>query len=282
MDIKLIALDLDGTLLDSKKNLSARNKEIIVECLKRGIHVVPNTGRTVIGIPGEILSIPGIRYAITTNGAVIIDLQEDHIIDSRKLTTQKALELLILADQQQAMYDCYIEGRGVSESKFLDHLDRYRISPELKDLVQKTRDLVPSILEYVKSYEGQIEKVNMFFADESERLEMRKKLAEVSDIIVSSSMPNNLEINAVGATKGEGILRLAEYLGLKPEQTMAFGDGENDFNMIQMAGCGVAMDNGDPELKKYADYITTSNDQDGVAEAIEKLVFDKMSEDLSR
>lgn len=281
MDIKLIALDLDGTLLDSKKNLSARNKEIIVECLKRGIYIVPNTGRTVIGIPGEILSIPGIRYAITTNGAVILDLQEDHVIDSRKLTTQKALELLLLADQQQAMYDCYIEGRGVSESKFLDHLDRYRISPELKDLVQKTRDLVPSILEYVKSYEGQIEKVNMFFADESERLEMRKKLAEVSDIIVSSSMPNNLEINAVGATKGEGILRLAEYLGLKPEQTMAFGDGENDFNMIQMAGCGVVMDNGDPELKKYADYITTSNDQDGVAEAIEKLVFDKISEDLS-
>lgn len=281
MDIKLIALDLDGTLLDSKKNLSARNKEIIVECLKRGIYIVPNTGRTVIGIPGEILSIPGIRYAITTNGAVILDLQEDHVIDSRKLTIQKALELLLLADQQQAMYDCYIEGRGVSESKFLDHLDRYRISPELKDLVQKTRDLVPSILEYVKSYEGQIEKVNMFFADESERLEMRKKLAEVSDIIVSSSMPNNLEINAVGATKGEGILRLAEYLGLKPEQTMAFGDGENDFNMIQMAGCGVVMDNGDPELKKYADYITTSNDQDGVAEAIEKLVFDKISEDLS-
>lgn len=281
MDIKLIALDLDGTLLDSKKNLSARNKEIIVECLKRGIYIVPNTGRTVIGIPGEILSIPGIRYAITTNGAVILDLQEDHVIDSRKLTTQKALELLLLADQQQAMYDCYIEGRGVSESKFLDHLDKYRISPELKDLVQKTRDLVPSILEYVKSYEGQIEKVNMFFADESERLEMRKKLAEVSDIIVSSSMPNNLEINAVGATKGEGILRLAEYLGLKPEQTMAFGDGENDFNMIQMAGCGVVMDNGDPELKKYADYITTSNDQDGVAEAIEKLVFDKISEDLS-
>lgn len=273
MEIKLIALDLDGTLLDSKKRLSERNRNILAQCLERGIHVVPTTGRTVDGIPDVVKSIPGVRYAITTNGAVIKDIIEDRLIDSRKLTVEKTLEILELAERYHVMYDCYIEGRGISEPRFLDNLGLYHISPGIQELVRTTRDSVPSILDYVRNYKGDIEKANMFFAEESERVNMRGELAHISDIIVSSSMPNNLEINAPDATKGQGILRLAAYLGLKREETMAFGDGENDFNMIELAGCGVVMENGDAELKKLADYITCSNDDDGVAAAIEKLVF---------
>lgn len=276
MDIKLIALDLDGTLLNSHKKLSERSNRILMECLEHGIYIVPATGRNVDGIPGEIISIPGIRYAITTNGAVIKDLLEDKVIDSQRLTVEKTLELLELAEGSQVMYDCYIEGRGISEPRFLDHLVQYNITSEIQELIRKTRDTVPDIIEYVRSYKGKVDKTNMFFAAEPERTEMRKKLAGVSDIIVSSSMPNNLEINAVGATKGEGILWLAKHLGLRQEQTMAFGDGENDFNMIQLAGCGVVMENGEPGLKALADFITCSNDEDGVAAAIERLVFKRI------
>lgn len=273
MEIKLIALDLDGTLLNSRKQLSERNRNILTECLERGIHIVPTTGRTVDGIPGEIKSIPGIRYAITTNGAVIKDIREDRLIDSRTMTAEKTLEILTLATRYNIMYDCYIEGRGITEARFLDNLTQYCISPEVEELVRTTRDLVPNILDYVRNYEGDIEKANMFFAEETDRIKMRRELAGISDIIVSSSMPNNLEINAQDATKGQGILRLADYLGLQQEDTMAFGDGENDFNMIELAGCGVVMENGEAGLKKLADYITCSNDDDGVAAAIEKLVF---------
>jgi len=115
--------------------------------------------------------------------------------------------------------------------------------------------------------------VNFFFSDMDERAEIRAILEKRPDILVSSSVENNLEINALGAAKGEGLLRLAAILGLKQEETMACGDGDNDLSMIRMAGIGVAMSNGELALKAIADYVTTSNDESGVARAIEKLVL---------
>ena len=91
--------------------------------------------------------------------------------------------------------------------------------------------------------------------------------------LISSSFSNNLEINALGATKGEAIARLAAHLGLDRGQTMGFGDGGNDMTMMTMAGIGVAMENAVEELKEQADYITLSNDEDGVAAALEHFLW---------
>ena len=100
-----------------------------------------------------------------------------------------------------------------------------------------------------------------------------KILKQRDDILVSTSLYNNLEINGPGASKGEGLLHLASMLGIRREETMAFGDGNNDASMIRDAGIGVVMENGDPDLKGIADYITATNDESGVAQAIEKLVL---------
>ena len=118
-----------------------------------------------------------------------------------------------------------------------------------------------------------VDKVNLLFSDLDEREEIRTLLKQRTDVIVSSSLYNNLEINAIGAEKGEALLRLASILGLSREETMACGDGDNDFSMIRLAGTGVAMENGEESLKAIADYITGSNDEAGVAQAIEKLVL---------
>lgn len=271
--IKLIALDLDGTLLNSEKELSPANEKALRDCIAKGIYIVPATGRTVDGIPNMILDIPGVRYAITANGAMVEDLFQKKVIDHRLLTCQQALEILHYAESCKAMYDPYIERRGISEARFMDHLDDYGLSPQIQQLVRRTRDTVPNIIEHVKTQNKPVEKINLFFGDEGERQRVRKELEKRNDIVVSSSLYNNLEINAVGATKGDGILRLASYLNLKPEETMAFGDGGNDYSMIQKAGIGVAMGNGEPGLKEIADYVTLTNDEDGVAAAIEKLVL---------
>ena len=102
---------------------------------------------------------------------------------------------------------------------------------------------------------------------------MREVLAKEPDILVSSSLPNNLEINAAGADKGSALLRLAEHLGIRKEETMAFGDGENDISMIRLAGFGVAMENGEESVKAMADYVTVTNNEAGVAAAIRKFVL---------
>ena len=96
MDIRLIALDLDGTLLDSQKRLSSRNRQALTECLERGIHIVPTTGRTVSGIPSVVRELPGVRYAITTNGAVVEDMKEDLTLSECTIPWELALKLSLI------------------------------------------------------------------------------------------------------------------------------------------------------------------------------------------
>lgn len=273
MNIKLIAVDLDGTLLDSKKRLSGTNRQALALCAQKGIWIVPCTGRTVSGIPEEIKTIPGVRYAITTNGAVIEDMEEKNVIDTRMLSRELALELLRFVDQYRVMYDPYIDRRGITEPRFFEHLPEYGLTQELQEMVRQTRDVYPNIIEYVEKNNKPVEKINLFFPDMEERARLRAELEKRTDILVTSSLPNNLEINSPDATKGDALARLAAHLGLKREETMAFGDGENDFSIIQEAGIGVAMKNGKEELLAAADYITDTNDEDGVASAIHRLVF---------
>lgn len=273
MGIKLVALDLDGTLLDSKKHLSARNRRALEACVEKGIYVVPATGRTVLGIPEELKAMPGIRYAITLNGGVLIDMAKNRVIDQRKLDCQATLEILEVVSGFHVMYDAYIEGVGISESRFYDHLDEYNIPEEIQKLVRITRMVVPNIEDHIRQSDVPVEKINLYCSSLKDRETIRTLLAERNDIIISSSLENNLEINALGATKGQGIRRLADHLGLGIEETMACGDGENDLTMIQMAGIGVAMANGEEALKTLADYVTATNDEDGVAQAIERFAL---------
>ncbi len=273
MNIKLIALDLDGTLLNSKKEISQRNFQVLNRCCQNGIWVVPCTGRSVSGIPQEMIGIPGVRYAITTNGAVIVDMTQKKIIGTCLLPCEQALELLRFVDSYDVMYDPYINGRGITEARFYENLTEYGLSLELQELVRRTRDVHPNILEFVENNGKPVEKINLYFSNMEERAKLRAELEKRADILVTSSLPNNLEINAHGATKGAALLRLASHLGLESGQTMAFGDGENDFSMIQAAGIGVAMKNGREELIAAADYITDTNDEDGVAAAIDKFVL---------
>ncbi len=275
MTIKLIATDLDGTFVNDQKQLLEENIRAFAECAERGIQIVPATGRTIYGIPDEIKNLPGVRYAITTNGASVMDLASGEMISSCRMSNELAIRVMELArdSEDDIMYDAYVDGIGYARQDFYDNLLHYIPNPEMIDLVRKTRKPVPDNIEYVRSCGAVVEKINMFFVDMEARARMRGQLAEIPGIVVSSALPNNLEINAVGADKGGALLRLAELLGIKREETMAFGDGENDISMIRQAGFGVAMENGEESVKAVADHITVTNNEAGVAAAIQKFVL---------
>lgn len=273
MDIRLIALDLDGTLLDTRKCLSPRNYEALQACMQRGIEIVPCTGRIWQGVPDFIREMPGIHYAITINGAVVENVQTGEILDQRKFPVETALEILELARSFRTMYDAYAGGQAFGEARFMDHMEEYGIPVQLQSMVRSTRQVVPDVIAHVRQLNQPVEKINYFFGDMEERMRAKRELEKRNDLVLSASYPHNLEINTPGATKGEALNRLAEYLGLSREQIMGFGDGENDVTMMTMSGFGVAMSNGMDAVKQVADYITTSNDEDGVAAAIEKYVL---------
>ncbi len=272
-NIRLIALDLDGTLLNEEKHISEENRRALRECIEQGIYIVPTTGRTLEGIPEEVKGIPGVRYAITVNGGKIMDKTENRVIDSRILEPEQALAVIDIVRNYPVMYDAYINGRGVCEQRFLDHLEEYGITGAGKNFIKSMRDAYPSIRDHIEESGEQVEKLNIFFRDLSCREEIREKVNALGFTVVSSSMYNNLEVNAKGATKGDGILRLAACLGISPDETMAFGDGENDISMIEKAGMGVAMGNAGAFLKERADYVTRTNDENGVAWAIDRFVL---------
>lgn len=275
MEIKLIATDMDGTFLDDGKNIPRENWDALLACAAAGIEIVPATGRTVQGIPEEIKSLPGVRYVIATNGALVADLKENRVIDTCRLPVDLAVRVMNMARScpDEVMYDAYIDGRGYTTEQFMEDLDHYVDSAGIRALIKKTRCVVADNISYVTEQNQEVDKINMFFTDMEAKKRMRKALESVPGILVCSSLPNNLEINAAGADKGGALLRLAEYLGIRREETMAFGDGENDRSMMELAGVGVAMANGEESVKAAADYVTTTNNEAGVAAAIRQFVL---------
>ncbi len=268
MDIRLIALDLDGTLLNQEKELSPRNQEALERCIQLGIHIVPATGRPALGLPGVIRNMPGVRYGILTNGARVEDMVSGELISEARIDWQLASRVLTFVSQHPVAYDPYISGRGRMEARFLNHLEEYGLLPAMKKLVLSTRDEVENAIAYVEERKEDVEKINIFTPDQKLRCWLWEKLSQYPELIVTSSLEYNLEINAASATKGRALSKLAEFLDIPIKQTMAFGDGSNDLSMIQTAGVGVAMANGMDGVKEKADYITLSNEEDGVAAAI--------------
>ncbi len=274
MNIRLIAFDLDGTLLDDGKRLPDRNRQALAECARRGIYIVPCTGRFVKGIPLEILD-TGVRYAITMNGGSIEDVKTGEILDRRPLEKTDALAVMRMAREYPGvMYDAFVGGQGISEEKFYDHLERFGATGAVRELIRNTRIKIADIISYVEQTPLAVDKVNLLFADMGDRAVLRERLAVFPGLLVTSSLANNLEINGIGAEKGDALLRLAAYLGIAREETMAFGDGGNDYSLIEKAGVGIAMSNGESGLKAKADYVAPDNNSAGVAQVIEKFLRD--------
>ena len=146
--------------------------------------------------------------------------------------------------------------------------------PRGNRMVQELRRPVEDFRSFIRRENRPLQKIQMFFKDMDRRREELEHLSRIfPDMAVSSSISNNIEINDKLATKGEALGFLCRHLGIGIEETMSFGDGSNDLSMIQAAGIGVAMANAEESLKAAADYVTVSNDEDGVAKAIEKFCF---------
>ncbi|MDN0044845.1 Cof-type HAD-IIB family hydrolase [Mediterraneibacter glycyrrhizinilyticus] len=271
--IKMIGLDLDGTLLTDKKELTARTKAVISRTLSQGIVVLVATGRPWMGIPEELRNFPGMRYALTSNGARVIDTQEERVIEEHLLSPELALQALEICGKYDTLQEVYFDGQGYAPADKMAVVERYHRNPSMCEYMRNTRIPVDNIAELVKEENRGLDKVQALFADMEERTQAWRELREVSGLELVGSLRYNIEINTAGVNKGTGLVNLGKVLGIKREEIMAFGDGDNDIVMLKEVGIGVAMANAEDKVKETADYITLSNEEDGVAEAIEKLVL---------
>ena len=270
-DIKIIVLDLDGTLLTSDKKISPRNYAALEQAAEKGIHIVPSTGRFYDGMPAVVRELPFVRYAITVNGAEIYDAREDRVLHRAEMTPAQAEEVFAFLDTLPVVYDCYQDGWGWMEKSLYDRAGDFIEDPKVLSMVKDLRTPVEGFRELIRSRNRGVQKIQMFFKDMDKRAESLPLLRQrFPGLNVTSSITNNLELNSLDAHKGVALLKLCDILGVDPAQTMAFGDGLNDITMLQTAALGVAMDNAYPEVKEAANFITDTNDHDGVAKAIEQ------------
>lgn len=274
--IRLIGLDLDGTLLTTDKKITAHTREVLDRCIENGIYIVPTTGRVKTGIPEYLNSMKGIRYIITSNGGSVVDLQTDEVIYENGIPWERALELFDYFEQFGTYYDVYTMCKGWCEARFYDHLEKYRIEHHIEKMVRSSRTRVEDIRTFMKEHKTPVEKMNLFFATEEEKLRVFDIIKDIPDIVVTHSLSNNLEINHYSCNKGDALIGLGKKLSIPREEIMSFGDGLNDLAMIQMAGLGIGMENGYDIVKDNADFVTKTNDEEGVAYAIEKFcIFDR-------
>ena len=271
--IKMIGLDLDGTVLTEKKELTERTKDAISKALARGVVVLVATGRPWMGIPEELRKFPGMRYALTSNGARIIDTVEDRVIEEHLLSPQLAQKVLEICGKYDTLQEGYFDGQGYAPADQMAFVERYHRNPSMCEYMRKTRIPVEDIGALVKKENRGLDKVQTLFADMDERELAWKELEAVGGLELVGSLRYNIEINAGGVNKGKGLVNLGRMLGISREEIMACGDGDNDIVMLREAGFGVAMANGEEKVKEAADYITLSNEEDGVADVIEKYVL---------
>lgn len=275
-DIKLIALDLDGTLYREDKTISDRNMEALKAAADKGIYVVPTTGRVFKRLSGELYRIPALRYIIMTNGASIIDLSTGSYLYYDLMPMKKVRQLLEEFEQFDLMPEASVEGRVIVEEQFASpgKLLEYGIPEGYLEAVLESNVPVSSLKEYFRK-DRRVEKINIMFRTLEERQRAKDYFDRDPELKVTSSLKYNLEINTATANKGAGLDFLAKNLGLTRENVMACGDGLNDLDMIRYAGLGVAMANGLDIVKEQADYITLTNEEDGVAAAIEKFCLQR-------
>ena len=273
-DIRLIAFDLDETLLNAEKTLTARNRSALERAAGKGILIVPTTGRLFKGIPEEIRSFPFLRYAVTINGAAVFDVKTGEDLYRAEIPVEEALEIMSYLDGFPIIYDCYKDNTGWMTRTMWEQAEVFAPNAYYVRSIHTNRAPVPDLKEFLKERGGSVQKIQLFALDPALRTALLKEIPlRFPNLAVSSSVSRNVEINHKDANKGAALTALASRLELDRSQVMAFGDGLNDVSMIRAAGIGVAMQNAVEEVKAAADMITGSCEDSGVAQVMEQLLL---------
>ncbi len=271
--IRMIGFDLDGTLLTTDKRLTEYTKKVLKRAVEAGIVILPVTGRPLSGIPKEIAGFEGIRYMITSNGARIVE--NGKTIHENLLPVEKARKILDIFEEYDTLQDVYFDGQGYMPEEFLKRISDYVSSPAMVQYMNSTRIPIDDLREKLDEENRGLDKIQALFSRKEEQKEAWERVKLLGDVEVTGALAKNIEVNAGGVHKGAALLWLAENLGIEGSKVMAFGDGLNDVMMLKAAGVGAAMANAVPAVLEAADIVTSSNDEDGVALAVEKYVLNR-------
>ena len=255
--------------------------------------MVVASGRSLDSLPAEITDIKGIRYAITSNGAAVYDLSERKCLRQFKMTPASVEDILRHMEPERVKdvygnaseiseaemseieisYEAFIDGKAFAESRYVADPVRFGAMPQAISYIQGTRAPVEDMRTFICEHKSELDCIDLVVKNEDMKRKLWKNLQEsVRDVYITSSVRQLLEISHRDAGKESGAKFLLEYLGLTREELAAFGDGDNDSGLLKYAGIGFAVANASPECRDAADEIVASNDDNGVAQGINKIL----------
>ena len=294
--VRLVALDLDGPLLSRNNEVTPATREAIARAVAHGVAVVPATGRPLASLPPVVAKLPGIRYAITSNGAAVWDLNSDPLgavysryanaaehttsepvcLIRRLMPEETAREAFALFQQYDGELSVFSDGLCIKTPEGIAKLEARRAQFLSTEAKQSTTDgrftVVRGIESWMARHAGEIEKLCMFFDSKEKAQDVMPLFLAMPGVEVVQGSPDNIEVTAAGVDKGEALLALADRLGIPHEQTMAVGDSGNDRAMLEKAGIAAVMANGMPEIRAIGRLVSEADcDHDGVAELFRRV-----------
>jgi Cof subfamily protein (haloacid dehalogenase superfamily) len=269
---KLVCIDLDGTLLNSKKYISQENTEAITSAIDKGVNIVICSGRIFAGAKAfaKQLNIKG--PLIACNGAIIKDIESEEIIYSNYMSRSDCQRVIDICHKYKIYFHAYIGDTLYTEKLEYSSLFYWNKNKELPLAEKVDIKLVDNISLIIENSSEAVLKIVAISEDSELLSECRKKVSEISSVAITSSDIKNFEVMNFAVNKGQGVKLVAEKLNISKNETIAIGDNENDIQMFQYAGMKVAMGNAEVGVKKMADYITLKNDDNGVADTLNKYI----------
>ncbi len=273
MSIKLIVMDMDGTLLDDDHaTVPARNVTALRTARERGVKLALASGRTWSILRDVVEQLGGVDYTILANGAAIRDAATGEHIYENGFPNAQAVALIEGLVREDLPFEVYCHGQNYLLERDAGRVGDGLLSPGFAEMYLKRGvRLVPDLS---AALEGRsMEKINLFHAPKERQAALRTMAQATGPVEISNALEQNMEFNFGGASKGKALAFLAAHLGLMPEEVMAFGDANNDLTMLRWAGWSFAMSNAMEEVKAIAKYHTASNHEAGVGQAVEKFVL---------
>jgi len=264
--IKLLALDMDGTTLQDDETISKIDLDAIKKANAQGILIVPSSGRSIDNIPMEIINLP-VKYAITKNGSIINDVENNVELYHEVIDCELAKRIVKFLEGKNIFLLADINGKRIISGDNLEN-----VKATYKNLHFDQANVVANLYDYIDNNQCSIDKVGILVMDEDIRRAILDKQRDFLELNIMQTSPISIEINNRLASKGNALKWLAKRLGMSQENIAAIGDSDNDLIMLCYAGYSFAMTNGTLYARETADEITLSNQENGVAFAIDKIL----------
>ena len=287
---KLVAIDLDGTMLDSYGQVTENTKNVIQKTIEKGTDVIIASGRPIDSIKTIAKEIGSKKYFIAGNGALIYDIQKNEVLYEKYMNKEKVLEIIKICEENSISYNVYTEETILSNALKYNVLYYYKENLKKQEEKRTHINIVENMYEYIQKMTNE-KFLKITICDENKTVfkSILNKLKKVKDIEILevSHMSRKVieqgteevpieyyytEISSKNVDKWDAIEYLISRLNIKKEEVITIGDNVNDKQMIINAGVGIAMGQSTPKLKELADYVTSSNSEEGVAKALKKFI----------